>query len=246
MKKVLVLDFDGLICDALKECILVTWNGFYGKGLAEFSDQGLAQIPKSFIERFTLYRNFSKHLGHFLVSLYEEKKIMRTQQEFNEFYATIDQGYIEDFVRKVSDYRNSARNMKRSIWLQYHTLYPGIEGLLQGCSLPMYIITAKDSASVVEILSSRGVAFPHEHVFGEQTAKLFALQAIQRLEQVEQTQIHFFDDNIFNVLEAQAAHYQAYWATWGYNMPEHFHLAQEKRVATLYLRDFVENKRFFS
>jgi putative intracellular protease/amidase len=65
-----------------------------------------------------------------------------------------------------------------------------------GVPLPVYIVTAKDSASVVEILGSRGIAFPREHVFGEQTAKLSALQAIQRLEQVEQEQLYFFDDNI--------------------------------------------------
>jgi phosphoglycolate phosphatase-like HAD superfamily hydrolase len=237
---VLVLDFDGVLCNSLTECLLVTWNSYQQQDLALFSDQGLAQIPEEFLQRFKQYRSFSRHLGHFLVSmLATEQPPFKTQQEFDDaFTACIDQRSMEDFVQKATQYRARVRQEKRKQWLAYHELYPQIKETLQECAATLYVVTARDEASVREILEYHGLPLRWDQIFGEQTTKLAALAEIQQREQT--SSLYFFDDHLLNVLAAEEAGYRAYWAMWGYHTPEHVQIARQKGVKALQLNDFVE------
>lgn len=243
MQKVIALDFDGLICDGLNECILVTWNGHYGKDLSAFSDEGLASIPVEFVERFKHCRNFAKHLGHFIVPLVDLMTPIISQNDFQAIYAAIAPKVVDRFIKQVTEYRHWSRQEKSAEWLHHHSLYPGMERFLSQLDLPItYIVTAKDSKSVREILSSAGIQFDESRIFGEQNVKIEALRQITHLEGIPPHCLHFFDDNILNVVEAQKAGYIAYWATWGYNAPDHFHIAKENSVISISLPEFLENQ----
>jgi phosphoglycolate phosphatase-like HAD superfamily hydrolase len=242
MKKVLALDFEGFICDGLNECLLVTWNGYHEKALSDFSDQGLASLPCEFVERFKYVRNFAKHIGHFFVSLLDPPPDISSQEDFNALYASLPSGVIDPFVEKVVRYREQARNERKAMWLNYHTLYPGMIAFLANVDVPPYIVTAKDRESVIEILSNNALAFPRKNVFGEQRSKLTALALIKQLERVNSDEIHFFDDHLMNVLEARNAGYRAYWAIWGYHVPEQLQLASAWGIESISLHDFVGNQ----
>jgi len=242
MKNVLVLDFDGLICDGLKECVLVTWNGHYKKDVLLFSDQGLEAIPNTFVERFQECRNFSKHLGHFLVPLVDQTTSFPTQDAFNRVYNSINPVLVNEFVEKVNAYRQLVRTEKKAYWLACHTFYDGFETFLRVLSFPAYIVTAKDSDSVHEILCDKSIPFVQKRIFGEQRSKLAALTTIAQMEQIPNSQLYFIDDNINNVLEARSAGYHAYWATWGYNSPDHFHFAAAHSIPGISLADFLTNR----
>lgn len=242
MQKVTVSDFDGVICDGLHECILVSWNGHYGKDLSAFSDQGLASIPDNFVKRFRHCRNFAKHLGHFIVPLVDSTTSITSQEDFQRIYIAIVPDIVHEFMEKVTKYRHWARKEKEAEWLSHHTLYPGMERFLSSINLPVYIVTAKDSESVMKILSSFGIKLDESRIFGEQQTKLDALSRIAHLEEVPNQELYFFDDNILNVIEARRAGYSAYWATWGYNTPDHFHIARENSVPSVSLSEFLENQ----
>jgi hypothetical protein len=239
MKQVLALDFDGLLCDGLNECVLVTWNGHHGKSLADFSDIGLAAIPPEFIDRFRYCRNFAKHLGHFFVPLLEHTKPICNQHDFEEVYRSIRTKDIHQFVEKVSDYRNLARQGKTEQWLRYHQLYPGMTTFLASITLPTYIVTAKDLDSVIAILKHNNIDFEKSSIFGEQQSKISALCEIKRLENVESIEIDFYDDNLPNIMEAIKHGYNATWATWGYNAKDHFLTAYLHKVPNISLEVFI-------
>lgn len=242
MKKILALDFEGFICDGLNECLLVTWNGYHEKALSDFSDQGLTSLPPEFVERFTYLRNFAKHIGHFFVSLLDPSPDISSQEDFDAVYASLPSEVIDLFMQKVTSYREQARSARRAMWLNYYTLYPGMDTFLANVDVPTYIVTAKDRESVIEILSNNALTFPSKNVFGEQRSKLTALALIKQLEQVSSDEIHFFDDHLMNVLQAKNAGYRAYWATWGYHLPEQFQLAREWGIESISLHDFVGQK----
>ena len=63
----LVLDFDGVVCDALVECALVTWLGVHPPDPRRPVSAHAAAMPRSFVERFGLVRAYSRILDHFLV-----------------------------------------------------------------------------------------------------------------------------------------------------------------------------------
>ncbi|OUL30733.1 HAD family hydrolase [Nostoc sp. 106C] len=241
MKKVIALDFDGLICNGLKECILVSWNGYDGKDVSDFSAQGLEAIPVEFCERFKHCRNFAKHLGHFAVPLFDYTTPIATQEDFEAVYQSINSDVIDEFTKNVTAYRHKVRREKEAEWLSSHTLYPGMETFLTTIDLPVYIVTAKDGDSVMKILSSAGIQFDESQIFGEQKMKIEAFRKITDLSGIPPHELHFFDDNILNVVEAQKAGYSAYWATWGYNAPDHIHIAKENSVSSITLSEFLKN-----
>jgi phosphoglycolate phosphatase-like HAD superfamily hydrolase len=239
MRKILALDFDGVICDGLDECILVTWNGYLGKEVSAFGDEGLRAVPPIFIESFKHCRSFSKHLGHFIMPFFTRGAQIDSQEIFEGAYQLLAPDVVADFMKRVTAYRHHARQEKREDWLRYHRLYPGMQAFLSRLPLPAYIVTAKDSRSVLEILDSAGVAFEESRVFGEQTDKLGALHAILDREGIGAGDLFFFDDYVPNVVQAKQSGFSAYWATWGYQAPDHERIAREHGVPALDLNEFL-------
>lgn len=237
-KRVLAFDFDGTLCDGLNECLLVTWNGYHGLELEAFGDDGLRNIPAAFVARFQCLRNFAKHLGHFAVPLLTKGPI-KTQEQFDLAYDTLGEDRVYDFVVKVTHYRHVSRQTFRDQWLAYHAFYPGVKRFLQLRAEPLYVVTAKDADSVQAIFVANGVDIPFHRIFGEQRAKLDALDTIAANEDVAKEQVLFFDDNALNAIEAKQAGYSAHWAGWGYSAPAHFELASNAGMSPLQLEDFV-------
>lgn len=238
-KNILALDFDGLLVDGLKECVLVTWNGYCGESVDSFSDEGLARVPAAFIGKFKQHRSFAKHLGHFLMPFQEDIGTLETQSAFDAAYAALDWGQVERFIMQVTDYRAQARKFFRARWLAYHEFYPGLEQMLRSASMPVCIVTAKDHDSVQEILRHAGIRIPDERIYGECREKLTALQAIAESFGVQPQDICFFDDNVLNARDALQAGFRSHWANWGYHAPEHFAIAQSAGLPVVQLEDLV-------
>lgn len=239
MSKVFAFDFDGLLVDGLNECVLVSWNGFHNKGIEHFGSEGLEAIPASFIDTFKNHRNFSRHLGHFITPFYAHKHF-KNQTDFDAAYSQLDDNVVNGFVERVNAYRKTARQIHYKQWLQYHSFYPGIENLLKEISCPIYIVTGKDAASVNEILQCSNILIPPEKIFGECREKVTVLSKIAKMEHVSTNEVSFFDDNISNARNAHEHGFNSYWATWGYNAPDHWEIAQAAGVPIISLDDFHE------
>src|SRR5690606_28370687 len=69
-KPMLILDFDGVVCDAFEECAVVTWYATEdpettaAKPVAEL----VSDLPASFLTRFRTVRKYSRLLHHFMVA----------------------------------------------------------------------------------------------------------------------------------------------------------------------------------
>jgi HAD superfamily hydrolase (TIGR01509 family) len=240
LQKIFALDFDGVIADGLNECLLVTWNGYYDLEVKNFSREGLANIPASFIKRFTHCRNFAKHLGHFAVAIFDMDTPIRTQEDYERLYLSLDPIEVEIFVKKVNEYRTKAKQERELLWLEQHTLYPNIQSFLKGLDAPLYIVSAKDSDSIIKILAKTGIKLDPHQVFGEQRNKPAALKAIQLEHSVRPDEIFFLDDNIINVIDVKQAGYSAYWAVWGYQAEHHWELARQHQVASFSLEQLPD------
>ncbi|TCV79977.1 HAD family hydrolase [Sulfurirhabdus autotrophica] len=239
MSKVFAFDFDGLLVDGLNECVLVSWNGFHNKGIEHFGPEGLDAIPASFIDTFKNHRNFSRHLGHFITPFYAHKHF-KNQIDFDDAYSQIDEKVVNGFVERVNLYRKAARQTQYKQWIQYHSFYTGVENLLKDISYPIYIVTGKDATSVSEILQYSNIHIPSEKIFGECREKVNVLRNIAQMEHAKMSEVLFFDDNITNAINAHKNGFNSYWATWGYNAPDHWDIAKESEVPIISLHDFHE------
>lgn len=237
MTKVYAFDFDGLLVDGLNECVLVSWNGFHNIGVDSFGPDGLEAIPAKFIDTFKNHRNFSRHLGHFVTPFYVRGHF-KNQADFDTAYAAIDESIVSSFVTRVNAYRKAARKSQYKLWLEYHSFYRGMEKQLKEITAPIYIVTGKDAASVDEILQHANISIPITHIFGECRDKVSVLNHIAKMERVSTNEISFFDDNISNACSTYQHGFDSYWATWGYNAPDHWQIAQAAAVPIISLNDF--------
>jgi phosphoglycolate phosphatase-like HAD superfamily hydrolase len=242
-RRVLVFDFDGVICDSWRECALVTWNAHHDRSPAEFGITAFDELPAGFTERFRELRGFARHLGHFLVPLLATSNLIRTQEDFDRCYSAFAPDTVDEFITRASRYRAMVRHEKRESWLALHHMYEGMPDLLSELAAHLYVVTARDSASVRDVLSSHGIDLSHDHIYGEQQSKLAALADIQVREGVEAEMVHFVDDNLSNILNAQEAGHSVGWAIWGYSAPEHRDKAVRLGVPQLALSDLLAPAR---
>jgi HAD superfamily hydrolase (TIGR01509 family) len=239
--RVVVFDFDGLLVDGLNECILVSWNGFHGKGPEFFGPEGLEAIPAQFKEAFKNHRNFSRHLGHFVSPFYLHEHFT-SQAQFDAAFSTIPIAAVDDFVDRANAARQAARDAHYQRWLEYHAFYPGILAMLKSISCPIYIVTGKDAASVDELMRRSGIDVPLERIFGECRDKVAVLKQIASAHDAAPSEVYFFDDNVSNARSAHESGFNAYWATWGYNAPDHWGIARAVDLPEISLDDMVGMK----
>lgn len=217
-RRVLVLDFDGVICDSWRECAFVTWAGQHDWAPAEFGVSAFQAIPAAFIKRFHALRGYARHLGHFLVPVLANSEQIRCQHDFDRYYAGLAPNVVAEFVKRVSGFRVSVRTGQRAQWLAFQELYEGVHGLLSGLENRLYIVTARDRKSVRELLAAHGIAVEPERIYDAQHSKSAALFDIQTREHAK---VYLVDDNLDDVMAARADGHHAAWALWGYSAPEH-------------------------
>jgi phosphoglycolate phosphatase-like HAD superfamily hydrolase len=242
MAEVIALDFDGVLCDGVAECLLVSWLAFADR--APPSD-GVAlpdTIPAGFKDHFARCRNFVRHSGHFIIPFLFDATF-ETQADYDAAYRTIETGTLQGFLQRFETCRERLRQNQPAQWLALHSLYPGVRSALQVAPLPLFIVTAKDTPSVRAILAEASVPFPEDRIYGGVTAKLEAFHDIKLRSGCRPACIAIYDDNVLNVAEARGAGFDAIWATWGYSSPEHQRIAVSQSLPSVGLDDFLTRLR---
>jgi phosphoglycolate phosphatase-like HAD superfamily hydrolase len=236
----LVLDFDGVICDALEECALVTWLGAHPPQRDRPVSTYLPVMPRGFRERFRTVREHSRVLAHFVVAHRPMSAHIATNARFRILFGAIADEYVRDFVVGATAARTRCRVEEAGTWLGMHTLYPGIAQLLRAHAEAVAVVTAKDADSVRAILEYHGLGDTVGEVFGETASKADAIRELCARHRLRPEQLIFVDDNLGNALQVAATGAKVRWATWGYNTAEDRALAARERVDQLSLADLPE------
>lgn len=236
-----VFDFDGVLCDGFAEGLLVSWNAWHGRDPQAFSQRTLSSIPEAFRQSFLRCRCYARHLGHFVLCFSRDIRCVRSQAELDALYATLSDREVESFVERVSAYRRQVRELFPERWLGEHSLYPGIRELLCTLAGKYFIVSAKDSESILAILQHHGVSVAREQVYGECREKRIALADCAARANVHGSEILFCDDNVLNAADAMRAGYRAVWADWGYQAPDHMQYALLNGLQRMSLRELTES-----
>ncbi len=236
-KPVLVLDFDGVVCDALEECALVTWLGVHPPDPGSAVSGYLTALPRGFADRFQKVRDYSRLLDHFLVAHRPAAANITTQADFDRIFGVIPATYVADFVREASAARHRCRTEELPFWLDLHTLYPDIPELLRRHAGAVAVITAKDETSVWTILDRHGLAGTVAQVYGETRDKAAAVRDLCARHATTPADLTFIDDNLTNVQRVAGTGARTRWAMWGYHTPDDLSAAGRADVRRLELAD---------
>jgi phosphoglycolate phosphatase-like HAD superfamily hydrolase len=251
--KVLALDFDGVVCDSLREVFataLATYESIepgspvigrlrarHGTGRWHELDLRGDPVMVSF-EAMMPLGNRAEDFGVSLKAI-DNFLELTDQGAYDTFYRTVDTDWLADFHRAFYEQRDGARAFDTHGWLELHAPYPAFLELLRrrSASARLALATAKDRRSAVLLLDHLGVGdlFSPELVLDKETgvSKTAHLTALHDRLDVPFESITFVDDKL-NHLEAVAPlGVRAVLAGWGFNTPREHDLAARRgfRVA---------------
>ena len=231
-RKLLVLDFDGVICDSIDECFVSSW-------IASHRLDGTplpASLGVELRARFAELRPFIRSGEDYVViqKLLAANRLVATQAEFDAALAA--EG--PDGMRRLKEVFYQARGdllaSDRPYWLALNRVYPHVRRTLAGlASRPdVVVLSTKKSEFIVEILAANGIAIPVDRVlYTGSRAKADIIAGL--LGPGERALL--IDDQVDTLLACRDPRIDVGLALWGYIKPEW--LEQHSRRAAREPRD---------
>ena len=251
---ILALDFDGVICDSARECLVSSYAAFAAAKGLDFVPE-LAQVPERFSREFFRIRPFVRDGEDYLKCLYfiDGGLSIRSQEDFDNrssellteisgFYGVEgDRGLEAHFQQS----RARVRERDESAWMDMNPLYAGmVEALTgrQGDLDSVYVTTSKPTDPALRILMHHGVEIPEERILGKDKvvktiAKNGHMARVQELTSAPLEKIHLLDDQISHLKAASGLGVTCYLASWGYNTSEQWEEARNEGIEVLEEKD---------
>ena len=208
---VVALDFDGVICDSMNECMLVAYAAY----------TGTQAIPVAFVRYFRKYRHFVRPAQEYwlIVEAYQRGMEPVTEYEFNALAQECKE-QVAQFESVYFQTRERLRSSDFKAWLKLHTMYPEFsEGwpLVERFAIP-YIVTTRDRGSLKYLLESFGINIPAENWWTKERtrSKPEAILAIARERNIRPAEILFVDDHPEHLHDVAQTGASVFWAAWGF------------------------------
>lgn len=249
---ILALDFDGVICDGLKEYFATAWRTY-----CEIWLQQEETPPNDLAEKFYRLRPVIETgwempvlIAALLMGVTEDQIL----QQWNAIASAIvqkNQLQSADIAQKLDFLRDQWISHDLASWLNLHRFYPGvIEKLDSLINSPtqVFIVTTKEGRFVQQLLAQQGINFPEKSVFGKENKrpKYQILHELITAAERLPASLWFVEDRIKTLeLVAQQSHLDTvklYLADWGYNTSDERQAAQNHdRIQLLSLTQFIDD-----
>ena len=247
IKSVLVLDFDGVVCDSTDECLVTSWNAWEDFNNRNFFRTKINEFSYSEKLQFRPFRYYVRGAGEYYIlrRLIAEKKTdsIDSFEDFNSLGKDWEEE-VNEFKSFMFASREKLRNRSLDEWMGLHYIYSDMitiikKSLEQG---NIYIATLKDLDSVKFILEREGIFFPEDKIFhqGIIDTKLEALEQIQILERVDKSDIFFFDDVVNHLLDPFKSGFKSFQTTWGNVPKDYIMLANKKGIPLAKMNDLKD------
>ncbi len=217
--RLLCLDFDGVLCNSMDECMLVAFNAWFGSHHAHAEE-----LPDAYREVFRHHRYLVRDPGEYylLVNLYRRGGVT-DGPAFSESVRR-EAPACAAFKPKFFAARHVLRSGDTRAWLALHPPYKESVDFLKQSTVPVCIITTKDEESVRLLLREYGVAHRVARVYGQETldrlgGKANAVRDACRQAGVEPSEAAYLDDHLQHLADVRPTGVHLWHATWGYTDP---------------------------
>lgn len=219
-KKILVLDFDGVICDSTPECLVTSLHAWqiYAEENTK-GNFGVSQDDSGFVDFFYRVRPYVRGGGEYLLVylLWFEGNLSASRHDF----ADKSSSFVAEqsrFAEIFYECREIFIRQDVSYWCDLHKPVDGVQELISMISEPhqWYIATLKDKNSVSRLLEHYDISFSPEYILDREDIenKLEALNCIRLRESVSEDDIYFVDDNPMHLLPIAPYFKNIYLSTW--------------------------------
>ena len=211
----LVLDFDGVICDSAEEGFISSWTAYHvlyrGRPGARATDAARAasRALRPFVrsgEDFVLIQD-----------LIADGTSVPDQAAFDRAWLRPGTPSPEHFKELFYKARTDLLEKDRAAWLSLSTIYPHVRSTLSrpSADLSVYVLSTKKPQFVGEILDANGISIPRERVlYSHGEPKLAAVEALR--ETTGSDEAVFVEDQIDAIRGNTNPRIRVYLASWGY------------------------------
>jgi len=215
---VLVLDFDGVICDSIDECFAVSWVAYH----ALFRKDTAASSPAA-RRNFARLRPFIRSGEDFLIiqEVLSTGSAVRDQAEFDELARRAGAGKRAMFRELFYAQRSEMLAKDRDSWLALNRVYPHMKkafGVL-GPGAPLYVLSTKEPQFIAEILSANQIEIPRQRILESVSEPKLVTTERLRAEGGFQDAI-LVEDQVDHLRENRNPHIRGFLAAWGYVQEE--------------------------
>lgn len=243
--KIVVFDFDGVICDSTNEVIVTSWNSWEkwnGRNNFRYS---IHDFSFSEQEIFRPLRPYVRGAGEYYIlrRCIEDGISIKNQDEF-EYYCNLWKEYKNPFKTFFFEVRQSLQQVNIDEWVKLHPVWEEVITILNTLIKQerLYIATLKDSRSVQLILKYNKVDLRKERILDESQiiSKLQALNEICKLEKIDKHELIFIDDNVTHLINPIKNGFRCFMSTWG-NIPEDYvSIAKKNDIPMISLKELMK------
>ena len=244
---ILALDFDGVVCDGLKEYFETAWRTYCQ--IWSPNNTPSAEIAASFYRlRPVIETGWEMPiLIKALVEGISEQEILHQWGEISQSLLQKDKLIAADIALKLDQIRDEWISTDLESWLNLHRFYPGVVEKMQNVSdrnVRLMIITTKEGRFVRQLLQQQGVEIPAHCIIGKESQRP-KHQILTEL--IAQTKVIWFVEDRLKTLQVVQqqpilAAVKLYLADWGYNVAsEREQARQTSGIELISLSDFTQN-----
>jgi phosphoglycolate phosphatase-like HAD superfamily hydrolase len=242
-KKLFITDFDGVLCDSVMECLLVTYNAYNRLHSSSFQRTlSLNTIASYKRQKFRKLRSYLRGVEGFVpIFMAIERNIpINNQQDFDR----VQEQYKYDLTRFQEAFygeRDYLQQHEKELWLSLNPLFEGIgEALKQQDSFKnVHILTTKRQEDVLKIFQYQGIPFPADHItYMKAAGKIQKLLEILRENNVVMHESVYIEDQIDFLVESKKHQIGSYLVEWGYVSDEQRSLAKQYDIPIIGVDEF--------
>jgi phosphoglycolate phosphatase-like HAD superfamily hydrolase len=255
--KLLAFDFDGVICDGLKEICLTAYNTYLrfhpdtnlldGRFLTTDAFDEFDDDKRMVFDQFArLFAFGNKAESQYVIfRIMEEKRDVETEAGFNRFKSQLDSERLGAYYDRFYDERSRFKAANYDGWLGLNRIYPGMKESLNTLCNHFYpvIATSKDKTSVLDILKAHGLdrLFQEENVLDRECGltKDIQINMFKEKFNIKEKDIFFIDDRLQVIVPVKNLGVNCYLATWGSNSPEQQKAAEKQGIDLLTLENLT-------
>jgi phosphoglycolate phosphatase-like HAD superfamily hydrolase len=250
---VLALDFDGVLCNGLKEYVQSAWQAY-----RQIWPNTEAVLNDTLRDRFYHLRPVIEtgwEMPVLLRALIEGKsdtEIIHDWPQLSREVVTqndLDPQHLADTLDTI---RDQWIESDLAGWLQLHSFYPGVleklRQALANADLEVYIITTKEGRFVRQLLHQQKLEIEANRIFGKEVKRPKAATLKHLISEYPNAEIWFVEDMLKTLQKVQKEPHLAairlFLADWGYNTESARQTAsQDSRIQLISLDQFRRDCR---
>ena len=230
------LDFDGVICDSVRETAIAGWMGAHSIWPELFPQERPSEEKILAFKKVRPFLETGFETILLTKMIQEEIPFEEYQRHFKEHVSRImEESHLDRpaLISLFGGIRDRWIQQDQQDWLAAHGFFDGVLPALNAALASgkrLYILTTKQERFVQATLESQGVNFPVENIYGlDRKCKKEVLLA--EFLKGKPREIHFVEDRIQTLLRVETVpeldSVNLHYATWGYGTPQDQEIAAD-------------------